>query len=206
MRQTKTTGTGKRVRELPGGDAYALGIFHGGHIGEKRMSYAQAVAGSQEVFNLLEGYEKELIPRGWERFWTEHLERLTLASGLAALGAPKEDRDLLGRWNPEGADVYIRTYNSVVRRMQRKFAKVIRGERAYESLDEGSIMEEFKSWLHLHWIVPEDKAESAVEAWKKRLRIGDGRPFSVSEGSTTIYEGNNPSKPRFAIAPKTYTR
>jgi hypothetical protein len=50
-----------------------------------------------------------LIPHGWERFWTEHSERATLSSGLAALGVQKPERDLLGRWKPEGSDQYART-------------------------------------------------------------------------------------------------
>ena len=146
MRQTKTTGAGKRVRELP---IHICGS--GGHISDRPLSYAEAVAGSQKVMNALEHKDRELIPRGWERFWTEHSERSTLASGLAALSVPKDDRDLLGRWNPEGSDVYVRTYNAVVRRMQQRFAKAVHGERPYEELDEGSIFEELKNWLHTHW-------------------------------------------------------
>ena len=45
---------------------------------------------------MMEHYEKNLIPSGCERFWTEPSERATLASGLAALGAAKDDRDMLG--------------------------------------------------------------------------------------------------------------
>ena len=176
MHQSKTTGAGKRVRELPifiARDAYVLqddwlavgfdlvklqmprdrtyvfpeGCFYGIAYGTSHVTYAEAVAGSAKTFALLEGYGGRLIPSGWERFWSEYSERATMPSGLAALGVEKSDRDLLGRC-PEGSDVYVRTYNSIVRKMQRKIVVVLRGEKAYEELDEGSILEELKVWLH----------------------------------------------------------
>ena len=61
---------------------------------------------------------EQLIPHGWERYWTEHSERATMPSALAALGIEKSERDLLGRWTPEGSDQYVRTYNAVVGRLQ----------------------------------------------------------------------------------------
>ena len=96
----------------------------------------------------------------------EHSERATLPSGLAALGVEKADRDYLGRWCPEGSDIYVRTYNSIVKKMQKKMVGILRGETAYEDLDEGSILEELKVWLTEKWTVPEDQADSVVEAWK----------------------------------------
>lgn len=97
MRQTKTTGAGKRVRELPifvSATSYVLhgewietgfhlvklklprgrefvfpqGVFYGGRIGLVPVTYAEAFAGSQEVMKGLESYEQNLIPSGWERF------------------------------------------------------------------------------------------------------------------------------------------
>eukprot|EP00913_Durusdinium_trenchii_P024043 g22581.t1 len=225
MHQSKTTGAGKRVRELPifiARDAYVLqddwlsvgfdlvklqmprdrvfvfpeGCFYGVKYGTSHVSYAEAVAGSSKTMALLEGYSGRLIPSGWERFWSEHSERATLPSGLAALGVEKSSRDLLGRWCPEGSDVYVRTYNSIVRKMQKKIVAVLRGEAAYEELDEGCVLEELKVWLHEKWTVPEDQAGRAVEAWKDKIGV-KGRPqatIPISEEETTIYDGSQSEK------------
>lgn len=168
MQQSKTSGAGKRVRELPiyiTKDAYALhddwlaiglelvklqmprdrvyvfpeGCFYGTKYGTSHVTYAEAVAGSTRTLAMLEGYDGRLIPDGWERFWSEHSERATLPSGLAALGVEKANRDLLGRWCPEGSDVYVRTYNSIVKKMQKKIVNVARGEATHGELDEGAI-------------------------------------------------------------------
>ena len=192
MHQSKTTGPGKRVRELPifiAKDAYVLrddwlqvgfdlvklqmprdrdyvfpeSCFYGMVYGASHVAYAEAVAGSTKTLAVLEGYHGRLIPSGWERFWSEHSERATLSSGLAALGVEKSDRDLLGRWCPEGSDVYVRTYNAIVKKMQKRIVAVLRGEAAYEELDEGSILEELKVWLREKWTVPQDQADSVVE-------------------------------------------
>ena len=230
MHQTKTTGAGKRVRELPifiAKEAYVLhddwlavgydlvklkmprdrvfvfpeGCFYGTAYGTAPVSYAEAVAGSSRAFTLLEGYDGGLIPSGWERFWTEHSERATMPSGLAALGVEKSSRDLLGRWCPEGSDVYVRTYNTIVRKMQRKIVAVLRGEAAYEELDEGSILEELKVWLRDKWTVPEDQAVSVLEAWKEKLGV-KGRPpatLHVSDEDTTIYDGSQSEEETAAL-------
>ena len=225
IRQSKTSGAGKRVRELPifiTRDAYVVqddwlavgfdlvklkmprdriyvfpeGCFYGTKYGVSHVTYAEAVSGSARTMALLEGYKGRLIPSGWERFWSEHSERATLPSGLAALGVEKGDRDYLGRWCPEGSDVYVRTYNAIVRKMQRKLVSVLRGETAYEDLDEGSILEELKAWLTEKWTVPEDQAESVVEAWKDQIGA-KGRPQAViplSEDDTTIYDDSQSDK------------
>ena len=97
-----------------------------------------------------------------------HSERATLSSGLAALGVEKSDRDFLGHWCPEGSDVYVRTYNSIVKKMQRKFAATLQGES-----------------------VPEDMAETVADAWKEKIGVkGLPRPVvQVSEDVATIYSG-----------------
>ena len=103
MKRTKTTGAGKRVKELPffvsdeawvahpdwvvvglqalghalGGDfelVVPAGVSRPGEAFNAVMAYPEAVAWSGEVMQLLKG----------ERFWTEHSERSTMPSGLAA--------------------------------------------------------------------------------------------------------------------------
>ena len=198
MKRTKTTGAGKRVKDLPfhiGRDAWiddSSWLKAGWEIARSAvlreglllpagssgpgvedglvMSYQEAVSWSSEVMGALKGPDGEaLIPHGWERFWTEHSERSTLSSGLATLGVAKTDRDLLGRWTPEGSDQYIRTYNAVVGGLQAKFAGPVREGRGYTAFDEGAVLEELKDWLEVKWGVARDTAESVVENWKKKI-------------------------------------
>ena len=199
LKRTKTTGAGKRVKELPfhvsthawveqpewlskGMEAlgrtlrgtYSLLVPAGASTAapqEGTMPYQEAVAWSTEVMTALKDKDNErLIPDGWERFWTEHSERVTLSSGLAALGVAKDERDLLGRWKPEGSDQYVRSYNAAVSRMQNQFAQPIKIGDGYSAFDEGAILEELKVWLVEKWHVDKTVAEDAVEAWKAKIK------------------------------------
>lgn len=201
LRKTKTTGAGKRVRELPifvseeayvhrkqwletglrmvlemrpEAREYLVGsdIMHGEMKPATLMSYTEAVLLSVDAMSSMREGERELepmVPLVWVRFWTEHSERATLPSGLACLGVAKSDRDMLGRWAPEGSDQYIRTYNNLVGGMQGLFADAIRRGDAYHRLDEGSTLEDLKKWLVDKWGVPFDEADSAVESWKAKI-------------------------------------
>ena len=200
LKRTKTTGAGKRVKELPfhvatcawieqsdwltmgmeilgksptgSGDLLVpSGAGELGATGNKVMQYQEAVAWSTEVMSALEdGRGGRLVPDGWERFWTEHSERATLASGLAALGVPKPERDMLGRWAPEGSDQYVRSYNAVIARLQNKFAQPVRVGDGYNAFDEGAVMEELKEWLRDKWGVGKETAHEAVEGWKSKVK------------------------------------
>ena len=123
--KTKTTGAGKRVRELPiyiapeafihhdnwmeigcglmrrantsdGPYLFAEGIFENAATGHSPITYQEASAASSDLMeNLSDESSKKLIPTGRERYWTEHSERATIASGLAAIGVHKTERDVL---------------------------------------------------------------------------------------------------------------
>ena len=67
---------------------------------------------------------------------------------------------MLGGWQPEGSDQYLRTYNAAVGRMQKKFAEAARREDAYEVLDEGSIFESVKDWLVEKWSADKENGRS----------------------------------------------
>ena len=211
--KTKTTGAGKRIRELPiyissgayvreerwlsvgfelvkrasteeGPFVFSEGIFTETATGQTPMKYHEASAASADLFeSLLDERGRKLIPTGWERFWTEHSERATLSSGLAAVGVGKLERDMLGRWCPEGSDQYVRTYNAAVGRLQKKFSRYASTKNAYKRLDEGSTLEDLKRWLHGHWGANEQEADRAVESWKKGLGVipSDGQ----DDGSDT---------------------
>lgn len=92
------------------------GVFEEGPTGVGQLRYHEAAGASVGVFNSLVDYEEEkMIPDGWERFWSEHSERSTLPSALAAMCIVTTDRDLLGRWLPEGSGQYVRAYNAAVK-------------------------------------------------------------------------------------------
>eukprot|EP00439_Symbiodinium_sp_Y106_P058225 s6478_g8.t1 len=59
---------------------------------------------------------KELPVQG---YWTEHSERSVLSTGLSLMEVPPQDKDLLGRWKPEGSDTYARTFAGRVARSLR---------------------------------------------------------------------------------------
>eukprot|EP00435_Cladocopium_sp_Y103_P018752 s3632_g4.t1 len=80
-------------------------------------------------------------------FWTEHSERATLPTGLALLQTPREERDMLGRWKPDGSDTYIRMYNGIISRLQWKFALAARGRDRSRVLDERDVVESAMSWI-----------------------------------------------------------
>ena len=121
LQKTKTTGAGKRVREPPlyiSQEAYVselawleIGynlvertwrdegeyVFNEGAFDGPERSWAYEVLRglSKQWRDLL--YEGEWIfPENFDRFWLEHLGRSTLPSCLAAIGASKTDRDLIG--------------------------------------------------------------------------------------------------------------
>ena len=55
---------------------------------------------------------------------------------MAAAGVPKTEADALGRWGPDGSEVYVRTYRNTVRRLLDRFVSVCRDKDAFATLDE----------------------------------------------------------------------
>ena len=74
--------------------------------------------------------------------WTGHSERATLPSWLAAQGAPKEDRDTVGRWTPKDSDDYVWNYKAVVKRLLNKVVQDVVTGLAFDTLDEQGNMQE----------------------------------------------------------------
>ena len=68
--------------------------------------------------------------------WTNHSERATLTSLLAALGVDKARRDALGRWSPSGSDDYVRTYKCIVKDLLGRFCQAVASGRAFHLFDE----------------------------------------------------------------------
>ena len=229
LKRTKTTGAGKRVKELPfhissqawaehptwmAAGLEALGKALAGTFEllvpagtstctarQAVMPYQEAVAWSTDVMSaLVDKAGGRLIPDGWERFWTEHSERATLVSGLAALGVAKSERDLLGRWKPEGSDQYVRSYNAAVGRLQNQFAQPIKVGEGYNAFDEGSVLEELKLWLVEKWQVDQKIACDAVDAWKEKIRpytpfadLVEGKETGEFAGPQPLFDSSSSS-------------
>ena len=61
------------------------------------------------------------LPQVKQGYWTEHSERAVILTGLSVLENPPTDKDILGRWKPEGSDTYARSYGGRVARLQAIF-------------------------------------------------------------------------------------
>ena len=109
-------------------------------------------------------------------FWSEHSERAALASGLAAMGVEKSRRDMLGRWCPDGADTYTRTYRAVAIKLQQKFAECARGPSAYRIFDEVDIARKLQQWLSNTRSLKHDRLDDIImefTARQKGANVGD---------------------------------
>ena len=75
---------------------------------------------------------------------------------------PPQDKDLLGRWKPEGSDTYARTFAGRVAPLQALFAKVARGADRYDRLDEREIAADLVPWLMERAKLSREQAELTV--------------------------------------------
>ena len=83
-----------------------------------------------------------LLPDEWQRYWSGHSERASVISMLTVLGVPKEQRDLFGRWLPQGSDDYVRTYAATVRALIRRVLEAVRGGQIFETCAENDILQD----------------------------------------------------------------
>ena len=83
------------------------------------------------------------LPPVTQGYWTEHSERAVLPTGLSVLETEPADKDILGRWEPEGSDTYARSYGGRVARLQCAFATAARDANHYDILDEREIATDF---------------------------------------------------------------
>jgi len=114
--------------------------------------------------------DSRLVPNEVVPFFTEHSERATAPSLLATLGVQKSERDLLGRWCPEGSDTYMRTYRTVVSKLQQKMAVALRSPTRYKDLEEHEIIPELVIWLrdraHFNQVNANEVAETFASIMK----------------------------------------
>ena len=118
------------------------------------------------------------------KFYSEHSERNFVNSHAAVLGYDKQKRDMLGRWQPEQSDDYLRTTREVVSTIQRHVAEAIR-------MGDKRISEETAltgMTAHLADRLPDDEVTHMISVlnYKRYLRRGVGLgvvPLSASEVS-----------------------
>ena len=70
-----------------------------------------------------------------------------LPTALSLMDVPPQDKDLLGRWKPEGSNVYARSFGGRVARLQALFAGAAREADRYTRLDEREIAADLVPWL-----------------------------------------------------------
>eukprot|EP00969_Alexandrium_andersonii_P254102 11230882-Alexandrium_andersonii.AAC.1 len=63
------------------------------------------------------------------------------------MGVPKASRGMLGRWSPEGADTYTRTYRAAAGGLQRRLAGRTQAGAGFQDFDEAAIGVELAEWL-----------------------------------------------------------
>ena len=125
-------------------------------------------------------------------FWTEHSERATLPTGLALLRAQREERDMLGRWKPDGSDTYVRMYNGVIARLQLQFAKTARAQERHKILDERDIVESAMSWISERCEnLPEEGIDRILQHFEESLAspiLADWTEIGDTEHVETVHE------------------
>ena len=82
--------------------------------------------------------------------WTNHSERSTLTSALAAVGVGKDRRNMIGRWSPDGSDDYVRTYKAAVREMLVRFTATVTAGRSFEAFDEDDAFAQVRDRVMTH--------------------------------------------------------
>ena len=204
LRRTKTSGPSRRIKELPvarAEHAYFLRstwlrvgfdllrthanykrdyllprLNQDGLLEKKPASYADAMVATAGLLGILG------LPLEVQGYWTEHSERSVLPTSLSLMEVPPQDKDLLGRWKPEGSDTYARTFAGRVARLQALFAKVARGADRYDRLDEREIAADMVPWLMERAKLSREQAELTVSSLRRRWKEGDlGVPDSVSD-------------------------
>ena len=105
--------------------------------------------------------------------FTNHSERSTLVSALAAIGIDKERRSMVGRWSADGSDEYVRTYRAVLRDLTLRFVAAVRSGNSYETLDEEDAYDQMGNRLVGQGVDREviEQAIGEIKATAKRVSV-----------------------------------
>ncbi|CAE7312401.1 abhd17c, partial [Symbiodinium microadriaticum] len=231
LRRTKTSGASRRVKELPvcisergylarsGWLATGFNLLkdHAGYkrdyllprlgsdggLERKMASYADAMVATAALLTAMG------LPGVVQGFWTEHSERAILPTALSLQDVAPQDKDLLGRWKPEGSDTYARAFGGRVARLQAQFARAARRPDRYEVLDERDIAATLEHWLEQRGVLNDSQIAELVEPLRETWRTAklddpDGEvgvpPFVVPEdlsrdsSASESSEQSSPSK------------
>ena len=208
LRRTKTSGPNRRIKELPvcvSEGAFfedAKWISVGFHLlkemadykrdyllprlkadlvtlDRKMASYGGAVVATAAILARIG------LPTAVQGYWTEHSERSILPTALAILGVTDSEKDILGRWKPEGSDTYVRSYGRRVARLQSRYAAVARDEGRYSQLDEREIAANLLDWLQDRKKLSEEASRAIVDPlvhmWKTGKIYADLIPVVPEE-------------------------
>ena len=198
LRRTKTSGPNRRVREPPVAiSEYAFFVRSGwlqegfsllrqhanykrdylmprlkadGALEPKPAGYADAMVATAGLLATLG------LPLEVQGYWTEHSERSVLPTALSLQDIPPHDKDLLGRWKPEGSDVYARSFGGRVAGSKRYSQKSLK-------LDEREIAADLVPWLMERPGLSREQAELTVEGLEKEGGLGAPDPIPATLAS-----------------------
>ena len=108
---------------------------------KKMAGYGDAMVATAALLARLQ------LPGVVQGFWTERSERSVLPTALSIIGVQASEKDLLGRWKPEGSNVYARCYGGRVAKLHKCYAGAARRDDRYVELDEKEIGETLADWL-----------------------------------------------------------
>ena len=239
MLQTKVSGPGRKVRELPLFVSREADLTGGGwlHVGfdlwlgtvdverdffiarpvadmtgytDKMATDVDAMTMGRVMFGMLKvptmagedgkewnNTEALFLPGGLADSFTNHSERATLVSALAAIGVDKERRSMVGRWSADGSDEYVRTYRAVLRDLAVRFTAAVRSGNSYVTLDEEDAFDQMGVWLVNHGLDKEhvdheiggakELAKMALALWSSGQ--GEAAPTEVASLSPLDVDG-----------------
>ena len=144
------------------GDAAAMGTSLAAYMQIPR----KVVEGQGVSYVTWELSPEALLPGALAGGWTNHSERATLPSALAAIGVGKDHRNLIGRWSPEGSDDYVRTYRAAVKELVVRFVSTVKSGKSYEAFDEEDAFAQVQAR-----VVGQVGDEAAVEGAIATLRV-----------------------------------
>ena len=139
-----------------------------GGLEPKPACYADAMVATAGLLGILG------LPLELQGYWTERSERSVLPTALSLMDVPPQDKDLLGRWKPEGSDVYA-SLGDGLRGSRPSSPGAAREADRYTRLDEREIAADLVPWLMERPKLSRDQAELTVEG---EAPLEGGGPWS----------------------------
>jgi hypothetical protein len=162
-----------------------------GSVVKKMARYEDASGAGVAVLRDLRypNSDHKLLESETVEFWTEHSERNLLPSILVFLKADRAHCNMVGRWRPEGSELYMRTYNTVVAQLQKQCALAMKQPDRYESFGEEDILQELGDWLRKRKGLPSDKVDHIMDVTRQRM---NRLPFSVASSPVSSVQPTIP--------------